>query len=115
MNIVVVCGVRDAASQQLAFDEKRSTVRWPDSRHNINPPVREFSEAVDLAPMPIDWTARGLKKFYVLAGAMMATAWHMGIPLRWGGDWDRDLDLDDQSFNDLGHFELFHEQPTLEA
>jgi hypothetical protein len=29
-----------------------------------------------------------------------------GINLRWGGDWDRDSDLKDQTFNDLGHIEV---------
>jgi len=29
-----------------------------------------------------------------------------GIKLRWGGDWDRDLDFSDQRFYDLYHFEL---------
>jgi len=28
----------------------------------------------------------------------------MEIPIRWGGDWDRDHCLSDQSFDDLVHF-----------
>lgn len=30
----------------------------------------------------------------------------MCIEIRFGGDWDRDYDLDDQDFMDLVHFEL---------
>jgi len=26
--------------------------------------------------------------------------------LRWGGDWDRDTQVDDNNFDDLVHFEL---------
>jgi peptidoglycan L-alanyl-D-glutamate endopeptidase CwlK len=27
--------------------------------------------------------------------------------IRWGGDWDMDNDLSDNTFNDLVHFELY--------
>ena len=30
----------------------------------------------------------------------------MKINVRWGGDWDSDLDFNDQKFLDLVHFEL---------
>ena len=30
----------------------------------------------------------------------------MNIKLRWGGDWDRDTQVKDNSFDDLLHFEL---------
>jgi peptidoglycan L-alanyl-D-glutamate endopeptidase CwlK len=82
-------------------------VGWPNSKHNETP-----SRAVDIAPYPIDWEARG--RFHVLAGHMMM-AFHGlqeegeirdTLDLRWGGDWDRDHVLDDQQFDDLPHFEL---------
>jgi len=60
--------------------------------------------AIDLAPYPIDWN--NTKRFYYFAGIVMAVAREMDLKIRWGGDWDRDDDLDDQSFNDLVHFEL---------
>ena len=41
-----------------------------------------------------------------MAGYIQATADKLGIKIRWGGDWDSDGDLDDQTFMDLGHFEL---------
>ena len=61
--------------------------------------------AIDLVPYPIDWN--NTKRFYYFAGIVMAVAREMGLKIRWGGDWDRDDDLDDQSFNDLVHFELW--------
>jgi len=30
----------------------------------------------------------------------------MGVTLRWGGDWDRDTEVQDNSFDDLVHFEI---------
>ena len=30
----------------------------------------------------------------------------MGIPVRWGGDWDDDTEVKDTGFKDLPHFEL---------
>ena len=63
-----------------------------------------LSEAVDIAPYPINW--KDTEKFYYVAGIVMGVAGMLGIELRWGGDWDRDDDLHDQTFMDLGHFEL---------
>ena len=36
----------------------------------------------------------------------MGRAVELGIRLRWGGDWDGDNELRDQTFNDLVHFEV---------
>lgn len=38
----------------------------------------------------------------------MGTADQIGLTgrIRWGGDWDRDHDVKDQTFNDLVHFEV---------
>ena len=69
------------------------------SHHNSDP-----SRAVDVAPYPIDWN--DTERFGRFAGFVLGMAAAMGIPLRWGGDWDRDNDTHDQKFNDLVHFEL---------
>ena len=44
--------------------------------------------------------------YYMVAGVILGTAKAMGINLVWGGNWDNDTDLKDQSFMDLGHFQL---------
>ena len=44
-------------------------------------------------------------KFYYYGGYVLATGDAMGIPLTWGGDWDGDRDIHDQTFDDLVHFE----------
>ena len=95
----VLTGHRGIEDQNNAFLDGKSKVMWPDGKHNDRP-----SLAVDIAPWPVDWddTAR----FYYFSGYVMGIAQEMGIPIRWGGDWDGDNDLNDQTFNDLVHFEL---------
>ena len=75
------------------------------SKHQTMP-----SMAVDIAPYPIDWN--NTDRFYYLAGLMMGAAKELfeageiTHKLRWGRDWDRDTDFDDNRFNDYPHFEL---------
>lgn len=76
-----------------------STKKYPDSKHNLMP-----SLAVDVAPYPIDW--KDTDRFIHLAGMMLMAGFLLGIKLRWGGDWDRDTDMKDQTLMDFGHFEL---------
>ena len=64
-------------------------------------------KAVDVAPYPIDWNDR--ERFTYFAGYVMGIAAKMGIKLRWGGDWDRDHNLKENSFDDLPHFEIYGE------
>jgi peptidoglycan L-alanyl-D-glutamate endopeptidase CwlK len=95
----VLCGYRDKPEQERAYQRGLTKVQYPNSKHNSYP-----SLAVDIAPYPIDW--KDAKRFYYLAGHVLAIAQMMGVNLRWGGDWDRDDDLSDQTFFDLPHFEL---------
>lgn len=69
------------------------------SKHNIRPP-----EAIDVYPEPIRWY--DTKRMYYFAGMVMGIAKSKKISIRWGGDWDRDTEVMDNTFNDLGHFEL---------
>lgn len=95
----VICSQRDDVQQTYLFNAGLSKVEYPDSRHNKKP-----AEALDLLPYPVDW--KDEKRFYLLAGVILAMAKNLGIPIRWGGDWDGDGDTTDQTFMDLGHFEL---------
>ncbi len=96
---VILEGHRDKARQNSLNMEGKSQVTWPNSKHNSTP-----SHAVDVAPYPLDWNDR--ERFTYFAGVVMGTAAGMGIELRWGGDWDRDTEVKDNSFDDLVHFEL---------
>ena len=64
----------------------------------------QFGNAVDIAPYPIDWAIR--KRFILLAGVIKGVAGVKGIPIRWGGDWDSDNVMSDETWIDMPHFEL---------
>lgn len=95
----VLCGHRSKAEQAIAFATGKSKVQWPSSKHN-----REPSMAVDILPAPVDWDDRERMTLY--AGFVLGVAAQMGIDIRWGGDWDHDMDVKDNRFDDLCHFEL---------
>ena len=102
-DITIVYGKRSIAEQLNLFNEGLSkTMRSKHLKQEDG-----FAHAVDIAPYPIDWN--NTKRFYYLAGMMMALAPKYlpdNYALRWGGDWDSDDDLDDQTFMALVHFEL---------
>lgn len=102
-DFTVLEGFRGEEKQNLAFAQGKSKVRWPEGKHNKQP-----SEAVDLAPYPIDWDSKvsSLMRFGILAGVIKTCAEKLGIKVRWGGDWNRNFDPRDETFHDWGHFEL---------
>ena len=95
----ILCGHRNKEDQNAAVAEGKSKVNWPDGNHNKNP-----SWAVDAAPYPIDWD--DLPRFYYFAGIVKGVALAKGYKIRWGGDWDGDLNLSEERFRDLVHFEI---------
>jgi len=107
----ILCGYRGQKEQDEAFAKGLSKLKYPEGKHNHTP-----SKAVDVMPYPIHWP--GEEKDFVLsqadrdriflfAGFVLATAKSLGVRLRWGGDWNGNLDLrDESSFRDLPHFEL---------
>lgn len=102
-DIKILSGKRGEEEQNDLFRRGLSQKEFPNSRHNSE--VNDaLSEAVDIAPYPVNW--KDTEKFYYVAGIVMGVAGMLGIGLRWGGDWDMDYDLHDQTFMDLGHFEL---------
>jgi peptidoglycan L-alanyl-D-glutamate endopeptidase CwlK len=91
-------GHRSDEDQLKAFNAGKSKIK-SGGKHNHLP-----SLAIDVAPDPLDWKDK--EKFYHFIGFVKATAIHLGIKIRCGGDWDGDNDLKDQTFFDLPHFEL---------
>lgn len=83
----VIEGVRTAERQRELVAQGKS--RTLQSRHLTG-------HAVDLGPVPLDWTDR--PAFARLAAAMRAAAHAEGVPIRWGGDF--------RGFYDGPHFEL---------
>lgn len=105
----IICGHRTEQEQERVYREGKSQLRYPESKHNSFP-----SMAVDVAPYPIDWVDK--PRFYFFAGYVKRLAEELlnqkliNHRLRWGGDWDGDSLVNDQSFYDLPHFELVEEE-----
>lgn len=119
VDTTVLTGHRSDADQAEKFAKGLSKTPPGKSKHNRKP-----SAAIDAAPFPIDWAempkadangkisraeavkwAKTLARFYYFGGFVKGVAHMKGVPMRWGGDWDGDLDFTDQTFDDLVHFE----------
>jgi peptidoglycan L-alanyl-D-glutamate endopeptidase CwlK len=100
----ILQGERTKEEQDEYFRTGRSKVQYPNSKHNSSP-----SMAADVAPYfkespHIRWEDKS--KFYHFGGYVLGVADQLGIKIRWGGNWDMDDELHDQTFMDLPHFEL---------
>lgn len=101
----VLEGYRNQEDQERAYEAGNTQLHYPFGKHNKQP-----SMAVDVAPHPLDW--KDTRKFFLFAGYVLGVAdqlksqGKMTHSIRYGGDWDGDKDLNDQSLNDLVHFEL---------
>lgn len=99
------CGHRNQQDQDKAFFEGKSKLKFPHGNHNSIP-----STAMDLYPYPIDM--KNTNRFYWFGGYVLGIAemlyltGKMKHKIRYGGDWDGDKDINDQTFNDLVHFEI---------
>lgn len=100
-DFTILEGERSLEQQQKYFKENLSKLDGINkkSKHQSKP-----SLAIDIAPYPIDWN--DTKRFYFLAGLVIAKADELGIKIRWGGSWNRSFDFNQNKFNDLVHFEL---------
>jgi len=117
-DISILEGHRNQERQDQLYDEGKSKLKYPDGNHNNDP-----SNAVDIQPYPFDPDSKKAKlELAVMAGYVkgmfdelkanrdadsFSPFW--GWKLRWGGDWDSDGDLDDQTFDDYYHFEIIPE------
>lgn len=103
VDFTILEGHRGEAAQNAAFAAGLSKLKYPFGNHNAVP-----SKAADIAPYPIDWTdkATALGRFYFLMGVCKACADRLGVKVRFGFDWNRNLDPRDESFIDLDHIEL---------
>ncbi|MGC6512372.1 MAG: M15 family peptidase [Parvibaculales bacterium] len=111
MDITILAGHRDEATQNRLQDEGLSRLRYPLSRHNQTP-----SMAADIAPYSplakggVDWEDR--EAFAYMGGlvrgiaVMMKRDGRIKHDLVWGGDWNADGHVRDENFRDLVHFEL---------
>lgn len=91
----VLCGVRSMEKQNRAYNEGNSKLKWPHSKHNVDPDNPRdiewpnLSTAVDIVPYPIDW--ENLGRFHALADIIKQIAKDENVDLHWGYDlwgWD---------------------------
>ena len=100
-DISITCGKRNEEQQNALYPEF-SRVEYPNSKHNQSP-----SHAVDFAPWINHAKSEVAAHYIYAAGIIMTIAEDLRIEVRWGGNWDRDLEVvTDQDFKDLGHIEL---------
>lgn len=90
MDVTVLCGFRGEQEQNTAFIDGKSKLQWPRSKHNRKP-----SEAMDLAPCPIDWSNIG--KFAEMCSLVEEISSELKIKIKLGRDF---------SFKDWPHIEL---------
>lgn len=97
-DVSIICGHRTEEEQDAAVNSGNSKTMFPNSKHNKYP-----SLGIDAALYPIDWNDIG--RHYMFVGIVRERARELGIPIRCGADWDSDFATNDQTFNDLVHFE----------
>ena len=95
MDVTIIEGVRSKERQAELLEKGATKVKY--SRHMEG-------KAVDLAPYPIDWEDR--ERFHYMGGMIRGIGHQMGVKIRWGGDWDSDGEIADNSFDDLVHVEI---------
>lgn len=91
--VFVICGHRNKEDQDRAFKDKKSKLKFPNSKHNKKP-----SLAVDIVPgdgKKIDW--KDIKEFEIMLMVVESTAETLGIKIRLGRDF---------KFKDFPHVEL---------
>ncbi len=82
--------------EQQIINVKKGVSKTMKSRHIPATTKSGYSEAVDIAPYPIDWN--NVERFKQLSSHIKKTADLMGIKIEWGGDW--------KTFKDYPHYQL---------
>ena len=101
-DISILTGHRGQAEQDQKFAEGKSQVKWPNGKHNTYP-----SNAVDFQPYPVPEKKEKLwAALAYIAGRAIEIGKRRGLRVRWGGDWNGNGDLTDQTFDDLYHLEV---------
>lgn len=98
-DFTVICGYRGKIEQDLAFRTGASKAKFGQSAHNFRPSI-----AIDIVPYPLNW--KDAKAFEAMGRNFMAAAKRLGVPVRWGADWNGNGNLKDETFVDSPHFEL---------
>ena len=95
MDVTVIEGLRSQERQNELVAQGKSKTKF--GKHVAG-------KALDLAPYPIDWNDR--ERFHYMGGLVRGIGHSLGVSVRWGGDWDSDGEIKDNSFDDLVHIEI---------
>lgn len=114
VDISLVESIRSEGIQTLYFQERKTKVNYPNSKHNatddplLHGVCFSVSDAIDLVPYPTAYKDKA--QMLLVAGVVLAVAAMLGINIRWGGDWNGDGIINDNKgeFYDPWHFELVH-------
>lgn len=105
IDITILDGHRGKIEQNKVYNEGNSQVQYPNSKHNKMPAM-----ATDFVSYPIKWDDR--EQHYFTAGMVMGIAevlYHQDIithRVKFGGDWNQNDIVSDETFKDLFHIEL---------
>ena len=95
MDVTIIEGLRSQERQNELVAKGASKTKY--SKHIEG-------KAVDLAPYPINWKDR--ERFHYMGGMVRGIGKQLNVNIRWGGDWDSDGEIKDNSFDDLVHVEI---------
>jgi len=94
--IQCICGERNEKDQNEAFSQKKSKLKYPNSKHNKSPSTAgDFVPDPDRNPKTISWV--DLKEFEIMCLAFESFAEKYEIKIKLGRDF---------SFKDWPHIEL---------
>lgn len=95
--IQCICGKRDQKEQDLAFKNKMSRLKYPNSKHNTEPLslAGDFVPDPDLNPATLDWG--DIKSFELMCLMFEQKADELEIKIRLGRDF---------KFKDFPHIEM---------
>lgn len=98
IDFVITEGLRTYARQKELVAKGLS--KTMNSRHLTG-------HAIDFVPLPVDWN--NTNAFIHVADCFLKASEELKIPVRWGGDWNRNGDWKDEKFRDLPHVELLRQ------
>lgn len=96
-NMHTSCTFRDEPTQNKAFAEGSSMLRWPNSAHNFMKDSKPLSLAADIFQIDEDGVARFSYKFCFILWEWTQAQYGKKF-MRWGGDF--------KTLGDSGHFQL---------
>lgn len=103
VDFTILEGHRNKEKQDAYYATGASKVKYPYGEHNSIP-----SRAFDFTPYPQDWRDKpaAISRFMLIAGVLLVCSRIIGIKIRFGWDWNRNVDPRDEKFLDWGHVEL---------